>query len=176
MEAVPRGSVVAASERRRPSSATDEAADRVGGVVAGHRRGVGVTVVGDRAHVAVAALLRARLRGALAIGPDRLPDGDGDAEDQGEQRGEPRQLQRDAHADDRVVAGLVDRRDDRGVVDGGAGHAHELGLEVDVNRLHAGDIADLAGHGNHAMLATHAVNAVDQCHGSVLHVCGEYTA
>ena len=76
-----------------------DTAHRVSGLVAGHRRGVRVTVVTDRAHIAVAVFLRARLRRAVAIGADRLPDRDGDAEDEGEQGGEPRQLQGNAHAE-----------------------------------------------------------------------------
>src|SRR3954451_24105614 len=63
---------------------------------------------------------------------------------------------------DRVVAGLVDRRDHRRAIDARARDAHELGLEVDLDGAHARHLADFAGHGHLAVVAAHAVYAVGE--------------
>ena len=74
-----------------------EAADRVGG------SWPAIAASPDRARPRrrrrhARAFVRAALRGALAVRPDRLAGGDGDAEHQREQRGEARELQWGAHA------------------------------------------------------------------------------
>src|SRR5581483_4924219 len=59
-----------------------------------------------------------------------------------------------------VVAGLVDRGDQRSVVEHVAPHGDELRLQVDVDGRDARDAPELARHGRLAMVAVHAGHGV----------------
>ena len=65
-----------------------------------------------------------------------------------------------------VVAGLVDRIADGGVVDAGSGDGHDLAVEVDVDGVDAGDLRDLAGDRRAAVAAGDTGDGV----GGGLHV------